>query len=244
VAGQVPRTLVTTHHHADHTNGNWLLPHATIIGHERCRQEMLKMGIVRPDGIFDPVQWGDLELVPPFVTFDDRLAVHAGDLRLELIHLTSAAHTTNDVVVWIPERRVLFSGDLVFNGGTPFVLMGSVSGSLEALDAIAELEPEVIVPGHGEVCGMEEVATCGSYLRWLQLGAPELVASGLSPLEAARQLDLGPYADLLDAERLAGNLHRAFAEVRGARPGADIDVAAAFADMIAFNGGRPLRCMA
>src|SRR5271157_5140434 len=47
VAGQVPRTLVTTHHHADHTNGNWLLPYANILGHERARTEMLKMGIMR-----------------------------------------------------------------------------------------------------------------------------------------------------------------------------------------------------
>ena len=69
------------------------------------------------------------------MTFEHRLDVYVDDLKVELIHLTTAAHTTNDVVAWIPEHRVLFSGDLVFNGGTPFVVMGSVAGSLEALDA-------------------------------------------------------------------------------------------------------------
>jgi len=244
IAGQLPRTLVNTHHHGDHTNGNCFLPFATVIGHELCREEILRTGIMRTDGLFECVDWGDLTPTPPFVTFDSRLDVYVDDLKIELIHLTAAAHTTNDVVAWIPEHRVLFSGDLIFNGGTPFVVMGSVSGSLEALAAVAELEPEVIVPGHGVPGGMETVNACGSYLRWLQQNAEEAFAAGLSPLEAARELDLGEFADLRDPERLAGNLHRAFAEFRGARPGEPIDLRAAFADMITLNGGQPLRCMA
>jgi cyclase len=244
VAGRAPRTLVSTHHHADHTNGNSLLPGATIIGHDRCREEMLRGGLLGNVGLFEPVEWGDLELAAPFVTFDQRLHVFVDDLRVELIHLTHAAHTTNDVVAWIPEHRVLFCGDLVFNGGTPFVVMGSVAGSLEALDRVMELEPDVIVPGHGDPCGLEAVDRCGRYLRWVQVQAPEARASGLAPLDAARELDLGEFAELLDPERLVGNLHRAYAECAGARPGEAIDYLAAFADMITYNGGRPLRCRA
>ncbi|HXR22861.1 MAG TPA: MBL fold metallo-hydrolase [Acidimicrobiales bacterium] len=244
IAGQVPRALVNTHHHGDHTNGNCFLPFATVIGHERCREEMLRSGIVRPDGLFEPVEWGDLTPAPPFVTFDRRLDIYVDDLKIELIHLTAAAHTTNDVVAWIPEHRVLFSGDLVFNGGTPFVVMGSVAGSLEALSMIMELEPEVVVPGHGSPGGIETVAACDAYLRWLQQSAEQAVVAGLTPLEAARELDLGDFAALLDPERLAGNLHRAFAECRGVGPGEPIDLAAAFADMVALNRGQPLHCMA
>ncbi len=166
------------------------------------------------------------------------------DLLVELHHFGTAAHTTNDVVAWIPEHRVLFTGDLVFNGGTPFVLMGSVAGSLVALDCVMELEPDVIVPGHGEVCGPEVVDVSGEYLRFLQQTAADAKAAGLTPLEAARQADLGSLAGLTHPERLAGNLHRAFAECEGARPGDPIDIAAAFTDMITFNGGRPLTCLA
>lgn len=243
-AGQSPRTLVNTHHHGDHTNGNCLLPFATVIGHDRCREEMLRAGIQHYEGLFEPVEWGDLSAAPPFVTFDRRLDVYVDDLKIELIHLTDAAHTTNDVVAWIPEHRVLFSGDLVFNGGTPFVVMGSVAGSLAALEMVKELEPSVIVPGHGAPGGLEMVDACAAYLRWVQESAERAVEAGLSPLEAARELDLGEFANLLDPERLAGNLHRAFAECKGAQPGEPIDLAAAFGDMITLNGGRPLRCMA
>jgi len=238
------RLVVSTHQHGDHTNGNCLLPDATIIGHPRCRDAIRAMGILRPDGLWEPVDWGALEPAPPFVTFEHRLDVYVDDLLVELHHFGTAAHTTDDVVAWIPQHRVLFTGDLVFNGGTPFVLMGSVAGSLVALDCVMELEPDIIVPGHGEVCGPEVVDIAGEYLRFLQQTAAQAKEAGLTPLDAARQADLGSLAALTHPERLAGNLHRAFAECEGARPGDPIDIAAALGDMITLNGGRPLTCLA
>jgi cyclase len=54
--------------------------------------------------------------------------------------------------VWIPERSVLFCGDLIFNGGTPFLLMGSVAGAVDALEQVLmPLGAQTIVPGHGPV---------------------------------------------------------------------------------------------
>ena len=244
LAGSAPSILVNTHHHGDHTNGNCLLPFATIVGHERCRQLILETGILRIDGVWEPVDWGDLSAAPPFVTFEDRLNIYVDDLLIELHHFGTAAHTTNDVVAWIPKHRVLFTGDLVFNGGTPFVLMGSVSGSIAVLDRLSEFDAAVIVPGHGEPCAAETLASVGDYLRFVHETAISARAADLTPLEAARVADLGRFAELTDAERLVGNLHRAYAECDGASPGAPIDMAGALFDMVTFNGGVPLRCMA
>jgi cyclase len=94
------------------------------------------------------------------------------------------------------------------------------------------------------VCGPDSIDAVAGYLGFVQDLAADAHAAGASPLEAARQADLGPYADLLDAERIVGNLHRAYAELDGGAPGEPIDVVAAFADMVAYNGGRPLRCLA
>jgi cyclase len=88
------------------------------------------------------------------------------------------------------------------------------------------------------------IDTVGEYLRFVQDAAAQGSAAGLTPLDTARQTDLGPYGSLTDSERIVGNLHRAYAECGGARPGDPVDVAAAFIDMIAYNGGRPLRCRA
>jgi len=243
-AGRIPTVVVNTHHHGDHTNGNCLLPGATIVGQRRCRQEMLRSGILRPDGIFEPVDWGELDLAPPFVTFESRLDIQVDDILVELHHFGTAAHTTNDVVAWLPEQRVLFAGDLAFNGGTPFFLMGSAAGMLVALDRLVELDVETVVPGHGEPCGPEVFDTVGEYVRFVQDWAAETHAKGMSPVEAAGAADLGPFVELTDPERLVGNLHRAYAEIEGTRPGADLDLLGAFTDMVRFNGGRPLRCLA
>ena len=236
------RTLVNTHHHGDHTHGNWLVPGATVVGHERCREEVLASGTVS-ELVFPGVEWGEIQVRAPFVTFTDELTVWVDELRVDLLFV-GPAHTTNDVVAWIPERRTLFAGDLVFNGGTPFVVMGSVSGALAALERLEALGAETVVPGHGPVCGGDALASQRAYLGVVSALADEAHAAGVEPLEAARDADLGDFAGWHDPERLVGNLHRALAERRGLEPGGELDVAAAFGDMVAYNDGRPLRCLA
>ena len=76
------------------------------------------------------------------------------DIRAELHYIGTPAHTTNDIVAYLPDQKVLFAGDLVFNGGTPFVLMGSVSGSLAAAERVRSFDADVVVPGHGPVCDL------------------------------------------------------------------------------------------
>ncbi|MBG0831118.1 MBL fold metallo-hydrolase [Planomonospora sp. ID67723] len=245
VTGRPVTTLVNTHHHGDHTFGNFAFPEATVVGHERTRELILAEGI--PDYrtmAWTEVDWGNLEARPPFLTYTDGITLYSDDLRCEVRHVGVAAHTTNDSIVWIPERRLLFSGDLIFNGGTPFVLMGSVRGSLKVLDDLEALGARTIVPGHGGVCGPGAVDRVRRYLRFVLDTAERGRAAGLSPLETARETDLGEYGELLDSERIVGNLHRAYAELDGLPPGEPIDVTTAVLEMIEFNGGRPLTCLA
>ena len=239
------RTLVNTHHHGDHTNGNYLSPQATIIGHEQCREWMINTAVSsnRHAGLFPDVEWGDIEIAPPFVTFEDRLNIYVGDLKVEA-KFVGPAHTTNDVILWIPERKLLFSGDIIFNGGTPFVSMGSLAGSLRALEEIRALGAEKIVPGHGLVCGAEQIDVQVAYLRFLQEVARNGFDAGQTPLEAAMATELGQFASLTDPERLAGNLHRAYSEIRGEPFGTTLDLPTVVADMMAYNGGNPVRCVA
>ena len=244
VTSQPVRTLVNTHHHGDHTHGNCLLPLATIIGHPRCREEILSTPMPPAGQFWSHVDWGSLEPAPPFVTFEQQLTVWVDDLRIELHAAPCPAHTTNDVVAWIPERSVLFTGDLLFVGGTPFVPMGSVSGSLRALAWLRSFEAEIVVAGHGPVSTPAAIEPVEAYLHFVQDAAARGKAAGLSPLELARELDLGPFAELTDAERIVGNLHRAYAELEGAEPGTPLNTLAALTDMVAFNGGQPLRCLA
>ncbi|MFI8263574.1 MULTISPECIES: MBL fold metallo-hydrolase [unclassified Streptomyces] len=243
VAGRAPRALVNTHFHGDHTYGNFLFPEALTIGHERTRA-MVRAAGLHMAGLWPGVCWGDIEVRPPELTFRDATTLHVGDVRAELIHIGPAAHTTDDTVVWLPDQRVLFTGDLVMNGVTPFCVMGSVAGSLRALRRLAELGATTVVPGHGPVGGPELFDANADYLRWVQALAREGVAAGVSPLELARATGLGPYAELLDSERLLPNLHRGYVEAEGRLPeGSPLDVGSLFAEMAVFHG-RPPACHA
>ncbi|GAA4982714.1 cyclase [Nonomuraea thailandensis] len=234
--GAPVRAAVNTHEHGDHTHGNSLLPADTVIvGHESTREGVLSDIII--DGappFWAPVpDWGNVSRRPPSVVFRSEVTLHTGDRRVELRHPGFVAHSAGDVVAWLPEERVLFAGDLLFNGVTPLALSGSVEGSLRALDWLAAFAPELVVPGHGPLVDARALpyvlAEQERYFRFVQKEA----ARGLSPLEAARQADLGEFAGWGDPERLVLNLHRAATE-------GEVDIVAAAADAIAYNGG-PLR---
>ncbi|MEV5809264.1 MBL fold metallo-hydrolase [Streptomyces parvulus] len=232
-----PRVLVSTHFHGDHTFGNHLFPEAVIVAHERARDDVTAAGL-HLTGLWPDVCWGDPRVVAPQLTHRDGMTVHAGEVRAELLH-PGPAHTTGDTVVWLPEQRVLFTGDLVMSGVTPFCPMGSVAGSIEALHTLRALGPRTVVPGHGPVGGPELLDVNEDYLRRLQRLAADGLAAGLDPLETAREAGPGPYADLLDAERLVPNLHRAFHEALGGRPGEPLDIPALFAEMTRYHGRLP-----
>ena len=239
------RTLVNTHHHGDHSHGNCLFREATIVAHERTRTALLEAGLWRDPPFWTPFDLGAVELEPPSLTYTDGVTLWVDDTRCEVRHVGQPAHTTNDSVVWLPEQSVLFAGDLLFAGGTPFLLMGSVTGAIAVLEqVVAPLGAQTIVPGHGEISGPGLVDEVLGYLRLVQDVATRAHADRVSPLEAARATDLGPYAGWHDAERIVGNLHRAVLELAGAEPGAPIDLAAALGDMVTYNGGRPLTCLA
>ena len=240
------RTVVNTHHHGDHTFGNCMFPGAAIVAHERARAEAIAFGPPRDLVFWDGPDWGDLTLDPPFVTFTDEIAVHAGDLRAQVRYVGTPAHTTNDSIIWIPDRSVLFCGDLIFNGGTPFLLMGSVVGAIDVLENVVRpLGAQTVVPGHGPVfTGTGPLDATLDYLRFVLDVAVRTHDAGVPALEAARDTDLGPFAGWPDRERIVGNLHRACAELDGAPRGAPVDIVAALADMVTYNGGAPLTCRA
>src|SRR5512135_294066 len=202
VSDQPVRTLVNTHHHGDHAHGNYLFGGATVVGHERTREEILRVGLALPNReLWEPVEWGALEFAPPFLTFRDGVTLWADDLRCEVRHVGTVAHSSNDSYVWLPDRSLLFCGDLVFSGGTPYVAMGSVTGSIEVLEEVVRpLGARTLVPGHGEVCGPEVLDTVLAYLRFVQRTAERGHAAGRSPLDVAQDTDLGEFAGLTASE--------------------------------------------
>ena len=246
IATLPPTALLNTHHHGDHTFGNWLMPERTpIIGHVTCREDVLAAGTLAAQVLTGP-DYGHIEVRPPDVTFIDRMALHLGGRLVELIHV-GPAHTRSDVVAWLPEERVLFAGDVVFAGGQPFLVEGSLAGYPKGLAAIRALEPEILVPGHGPVCRGAEITAVlddlTEYAAFVDGVARVAHAAGQTPLEAATKNRDSRFASWQESERLVGNLYRAYSELDGNPIDTRIPLGGVWTDMVAFNGG-PIGCFA
>ena len=237
--GTPVRMAVNTHQHGDHTYGNSLLPATTVIvGHTQMREGLRVDPII--DGcppLWDPVpDWGPVTRRLPDISVGSGLTLHVSDRRVDLLHPGGPAHTTGDLIAWLPEERVLFSGDLVFAGLTPLVFMGSVDGALAAVDWLESLQPDVVVPGHGPELAGPDIARVleeqRRYYRLVLTVAQDGLSKGLTPLQVAREVNLGEFAGWADAERLVLNVHRVYAD----RSGRELDLIAAFGDAIAWLG--------
>ncbi|WP_030163062.1 MBL fold metallo-hydrolase [Streptomyces sp. NRRL S-244] len=239
----LPRTVVNTHHHGDHTYGNAVFaPEALILGHDNARTEQIAAGH-QLELIWPTTDFGSVEITAPDLTYNDRTTLHLGETEVQVIH-PGVAHTTGDSIVFLPRQRIVFTGDLVFAEGTPFLAMGSLTGSLRALELLRSLGAETVVPGHGPLTDPSAYEATERYLRYVAELAREGTAKGLTPLEAARQADLGEFAAWRESERLVANLHRAYAELAGEPEGAPLNILAVLQDMTVMNGGTPILCHA
>jgi cyclase len=209
--------VVNTHHHRDHTNGNCFFAPAEIVAHEFCRSEVIARGI--PEHPYDSrPTWqegmSELTLAPPTTTFTDKLTYHYRDTVVELI-FNGPGHTWGDVMVYLPQHRILFAGDIAFWYVTPAGHNGHITKWIEAIDRIMTMDVETIVPGHGPVGTKKELRETRAYLELMVREVRTRHAEGMSPGEAAADLDMGRFANWTNPERNVWNTVRLYAEFDG-----------------------------
>lgn len=221
-------TLVNTHANGDHCFGNQLVEGARIIASTACAAEwdlvppqmmasMLEnadqMG---PAGDFFKEAFGAYDFqgvspTRPTETFDGRLDLQVGDKRVELIEV-GPAHTAGDVIIHVPSTRTVYTGDILFIDGTPIMWEGPVANWIAACERIADLEPEVIVPGHGPLTDVRGALAVRDYLVYVRDETRRRFDAGLSIRDAAHDIALGDYSAWLDAERIAVNVATLYKE--------------------------------
>jgi glyoxylase-like metal-dependent hydrolase (beta-lactamase superfamily II) len=251
----MPRRVVNTHEDGDHVWGNQLFDAAEIIAHRlvparmqeaadpRAFQELLDgasrllprlwLRVLHPGRLAVAQQlqrdydFDGITLAPPTTLFEDRLVLDLDGTEVHLIHV-GPCHQAGDTIVHVPSEGVVFAGDVVFRACAPMGWTGSYARWLRCLDRIIWLDPDVIVPGHGPVCGIEGAMELRAYLEHVREEASRYFARGLSSLQASKLVDLGPYAGWRSPARLYANVERAYRELRGEPEGAPWDMTATF----------------
>lgn len=224
--------VVNTHANGDHCWGNELVADAQIIASARTAEEMTtaisptQLGMMLKyasdmgqigefaSRIFGPFDFDNITLTPPTKTFEDELTLKVGDKEVHLIEV-GPAHTLGDTLVHIPADRVVFTADILFIGGHPIIWAGPTSNWLKACDRILEMDVDIIVPGHGPITDKKGVAEVKGYLEYIYREAEKRYKTGMSAMEAAKDIDLDRYATWTDGERIAVNMNTIFRELKG-----------------------------
>ena len=211
--------LVNTHANGDHCYGNQLVTGAEIIASTAAAEEMndvpasLLAGLNEAEGevgelfrsFFGEFDFTGIEPTPPTRTFDGRLDLEVGGRPIELIEV-GPAHTKGDVLVHSPDDRAIFTGDILFIGGTPIVWAGPLSNWVKACDLILSMDVETAVPGHGPVTDKAGVAQVRDYLSFVEVEAAARFAAGMSDWDAACDIALGEFGEWGERGRIAVNV--------------------------------------
>ena len=146
------------------------------------------------------------------------MIVRLGDRVVELLH-PGPAHTYGDTLVYLPQERVLFCGDVAFHYLTPLARDGHISNWIKIADGILNhLDVTTMMPGHGPVSNKEAVGKTLQYLRMVKRTSRLHFNRGSSVEDVSRAIRLGEYADWVEPGRIMVNVHRMFQEFRGELP--------------------------
>jgi cyclase len=150
-------TVILTHSDGDHVNGLTGFPLGLdIVAQDNTRRRMAA-------AFQDPRQQAYL----PNLTFTKTMTIFSGGKRFELLHF-GPAHTDGDAVVFLPEEKVAFIGDLLFIGRDPLIHRhknGSVLGAIKTLKALLTLEADIYASGHSEPVGKAELEKGLAYIQ-------------------------------------------------------------------------------
>jgi glyoxylase-like metal-dependent hydrolase (beta-lactamase superfamily II) len=134
-----------------------------------------------------PFDFSEVRVTPPNREFEGELELDVGGREVRLLEV-GPAHTPGDLIAHVPDAAAVFAADVLFVGVVPVMWAGPTSNWIRALDLILELGPEVIVPGHGPVCGADEARLVREYMAWVDAEASIRLAAGRSVAETAREL--------------------------------------------------------
>ena len=216
------RYVVNTHHHVDHSFGNQFYLPAEIVSHRGCREALITrgadVGMLSERYPHYRDDWAEARLTPASITYEDKMIVHLGGKVIELLH-PGPAHTYGDTLVYLPEDKVLFTGDVAFHYLTPLARDGHISNWIKVANGILNhLDATTLIPGHGPVSGKEVVSATLKYLRLVKRTSRSHFQRGASVEDTSRAVLLGEYADWVEPERVMVNVQRLYQEFRGELP--------------------------
>jgi glyoxylase-like metal-dependent hydrolase (beta-lactamase superfamily II) len=171
--------VVNTHYHLDHTFGNADFKGlgTVIISHINDSNNLKAHGETalknaKNYGLSEEDMKGT-RIAYPALAFTDRMEIDLGDQKIELIYI-KPSHTDGSILVYLPDKKILFAGDILFTGYHPFIGDGNIDEWIKTLDYIMTMDVEIIIPGHGSLSNKKDIEDMKNYLIAFDKKAKEL----------------------------------------------------------------------
>jgi cyclase len=214
--------LIDTHYHWDHSFGNQEFAGSTIIGHVNCRRELEELGEASRERVVAARnEWSDevatVQIRLPDVTFDGRLTLYYGGRPVDLLYLGNA-HTTGDIFIYLPEDKIVFTGDVAQDGGVPYMLDGHMRDWVETDTRLLDLDVERFGPCHGPVGEKPALVTARDFMAALVRETERAIADGRDEAgtrESVAAALQGEYGGWRGFDRLGDGVTRAYRQLRG-----------------------------
>ncbi|MBN1654268.1 MAG: MBL fold metallo-hydrolase [Deltaproteobacteria bacterium] len=241
-------TLVITHANGDHFYGSELVKGAEVICTATCAEEMAEAPPQMMEALmkqapalgsfgqflidcFGAFEFKETNPLPATRTFVGRMELRVGDKQIQLIEV-GPAHTRGDLIVYLPDDKLVFAADVLFIKSTPIMWAGPVKNCIAACDLMLDLDVEVVVPGHGPITDKQGVRSVKNYWEFIERESRECFHAGLTAEQAAAHIDLRDYATWGESERTVVNVKRLYSSFKGDDSPANI--ADLFVSMAAF----------
>ncbi len=222
VTAQPVRYIIHTEPHSDHVLGDFLFsPPALVIAHAGATASMKQAGLDGPTFVEKrAAESADLRsafqgyrMVAPQIEFRDRMTLNVGERTLELYYLKNV-HSEADTAIWLPKERVLFTAASVgvkrFGNHRPLV---SIPDTLNGIKMMRALNPELVIPGHGDPGSMKMLDDMASYYNQLMDGVTVMHKAGKSLDQIKQELKIAGTEDWEGQERFPNNIEAAYRAV-------------------------------
>ncbi len=210
-------TVIITHEHDDHWMGNSFYKdkfNAKIYAPKSINQNYTSESKPRIFEILDEIEMKNTKIIKADVVVDSETEIKVGNKNFKIIPMQEKAHTSNDLIIYLPNQKVMFSGDIVMNGRITSNRDGSVIGTLKSLEVINSYDWDTLIAGHGTNTGKTALDHTKNYFSLLKTRVLDAIESGVTADDITKTVTMDDFKhiDMFD-ELNSRNVFDAFREL-------------------------------
>ena len=210
-------TIIITHEHDDHWMGNSFYKdrfNSIIYAPKSVNENYNENSKPRIFEILDKNEMENTKVIKADVVVSDEKVINISDKTIKIIPTKLTAHTKDDLIVYLLDEKVIFTGDIIMNQRVTSNRDGSVIGTLKAIDLINSYDWNTLIAGHGTITDKKATDFTTKYFTLLKTRVLEAIEAGITADEISKVVTMDDFKDIAMFDELnSRNVFDAFREL-------------------------------